>query len=105
MISQMVREMFQEATGKLPDWKRGQKQWAENIGMRSEALRVTDATRLVERRKTGDELTSVIVCISQVIFGAKKGFKMSGCALRMLETMIVSVQGQNFRTSYRGRYE
>lgn len=73
--------------------------------MRSEAFRVTDVTRLVERRKTGDELTSVIVCISQVIFGAKKRLKMSGCALRVLETMIVDAQGQNFRTSYRGRYE
>ena len=61
--------------------------------MRSEAFRVTDVIRLVERRKTGDELTSVIVYISQAIFGAKKRLKMSGYALRMSETMIVSIQG------------
>ena len=61
--------------------------------MRSEAFRVTDVTRLVERRKTGDELTSVIVCISQVIFGAKKGLKMSGCALRMSGTMNCGYSG------------
>ena len=61
--------------------------------MRSEAFRITDATRLVERRKTGDELTSVIVYIPQAIFGAKKGLKMSGCALRVLETMICGIQG------------
>ena len=73
--------------------------------MHSEAFRVTDVTRIVERRKTGDELTSVIVYISQTIFGAKKGLKMSGCVLRVLETMIMSVQEQNFRTPYRGRYE
>lgn len=65
--------------------------------MRSEAFRVTDATRLVERRKTGDELTSVIVCISQVIFGAKKGLKTSGCTLRMLETMNCGRSGAEFR--------
>ena len=74
-------------------WKRGQKQWVENIGMRSEAFRITDVTRLIERRKTGDELTSVIVYIPQAIFGAKKGLKMSGCALRVLETMICGIQG------------
>lgn len=64
--------------------------------MRSEAFRVTDATRLIERRKTGDELTSAIVYISQAIFGAKKGLKMSGCALRMLETMNCGHSGAEF---------